>query len=138
MTASVTYKELSTIVSNKTDNRVNLEFDRISNNTLKVSYQPPMKFLPSVSINIKIEHVSNDNIVLSYNSNGAINLIITGLVNFLENNIPADIIKIDTSIQSISIHLNKIEQLQKPLEMMEILEIYFENDRLTCLLNIKM
>ena len=41
---------------------------------------------------------------------------------------PKDIIELDASIQCVCINLDKIEQLQKPLEMIELKQISFEKE----------
>jgi hypothetical protein len=46
----------------------------------------------------------------------------------LDNHIPKEIIELDASIQCVCINLDKIEQLQKPLEMVELKQIYFEEE----------
>ena len=51
-------------------------------------------------------------------------LIIKGISNYWDNYIPKEIIKLDASMQWVRVNLNKIEQLQKPLEMTEIIDAY--------------
>ena len=41
---------------------------------------------------------------------------------------PKEIIELDASIQCVCINLDKIEQLQKPLEMTELKQISFEKE----------
>ena len=41
---------------------------------------------------------------------------------------PKEIIELDASVQCVCINLDKIEQLQKPLEMVELKQIYFEEE----------
>lgn len=55
-------------------------------------------------------------------------MVIKGLIAFLYKNIPKDVVELDTNNQSVSIHLNNVEQLQKPLEMMEIQDVWFEDN----------
>lgn len=55
-------------------------------------------------------------------------MIIKGLSNYLDNHIPKEIIELDASVQCVCINLDKIEQLQKPLEMTELKQIYFEKE----------
>jgi hypothetical protein len=46
----------------------------------------------------------------------------------LDNHIPKEIIELDASIQCVRINLDKMEQLQKPLEMIELKQISFEKE----------
>lgn len=55
-------------------------------------------------------------------------MVIKGLIAFLDKNIPKDVVKLDTNNQSVSIYLNNVEQLQKPLEIMEIRDVWFEDN----------
>jgi hypothetical protein len=41
---------------------------------------------------------------------------------------PKEIIELDASVQCVYVNLDKIEQLQKPLEMTELKQIYFEKE----------
>ena len=82
----------------------------------------------AVGINIRINDVGNSKICLSYDAGNAVDMVIKGLVAFLDDNIPKEIVELDTSNQSVSIHLDSIEQLQKPLEMMEIQDVWFEDN----------
>ncbi|MBQ4547653.1 MAG: hypothetical protein IJA42_00465 [Bacteroidales bacterium] len=59
-------------------------------------------------------------------------MVIKGLISFLDKNIPKDVVELDTNNQSVSIHLNNVEQLQKPLEMMEIQDVWLFEDNDVC------
>ena len=82
----------------------------------------------AVGINIRINDVGNSKICLSYDADDAIDMVIKGLIAFLDKNIHKDVAELDTNNQSVSIHLNNVEQLQKPLEMMEIQDVWFEDN----------
>lgn len=92
-----------------------------------MSYKP-VAFLPAVGINVRIEEVGNSQIILSYSANNAIDMMIRGLASFLDSNIPKDIVVLDTAAHLAVIYLDKIEQLQKPLEMIELKQISFEKE----------
>ena len=135
MLTTLSFNEIKDIISKKTNNKINLDFAYICYNTVKVSYKP-MAFLPAVNVDVQIRGTSNYRIVFSYNSqlvlsykaNNAVDMIIKGLSNYLDNHIPKEIIELDASIQCVCINLDKIEQLQKPLEMTELKQIYFEKE----------
>ena len=130
MLITLSFNEIKSIIFKKTNNRVNLDFSYVSRYIIKVSYKP-VAFLPAVGINLKIDEINNSRACLSYETNNAIEMVIKGLVTFLDNNIPKEIVELNTYNQQVMIHLNKIEQLQKPLEMMEIQDVYFEDGNIS-------
>lgn len=127
MNILVSFNEIKDIISKKTNNTINLDFTRVDYRTVKVSYKP-MQFLPTVNVDVMVAKVDNSQLVLSYKANPAVDMIIKGVSNYLDNHIPKEIIELDASIQCVCINLDKIEQLQKPLEMTELKQIYFEEE----------
>ena len=127
MNILVSFNEIKDIISKKTNNTINLDFTRVDYRTVKVSYKP-MQFLPAVNVDVMVAKVDNSQLVLSYKANPAVDMIIKGVSNYLDNHIPKEIIELDASIQCVCINLDKIEQLQKPLEMTELKQIYFEKE----------
>lgn len=127
MKATLSFNEIKDIISKKTNNTINLDFTCVDYRTVKVSYKP-MPFLPAVNVDVMVAKVDNSQLVLSYKANPAVDMIIKGVSNYLDNHIPKDIIELDASIQCVCINLDKIEQLQKPLEMIELKQISFEKE----------
>ena len=127
MNISISFNEIKDIISKKTNNTINLDFTRVDYRTVKVSYKP-MPFLPAVNVDVMVAKVDNSQLVLSYKANPAVDMIIKGVSNYLDNHIPKEIIELDASIQCVCINLDKIEQLQKPLEMTELKQISFEKE----------
>lgn len=127
MNIVVSFNEIKDIISKKTNNTINLDFTRVDYRTVKVSYKP-MQFLPAVNVDVMVTKVDNSQLVLSYKANPAVDMIIKGISNYLDNHIPKEIIELDASIQCVCINLDKIEQLQKPLEMTELKQISFEEE----------
>ena len=127
MNISLSFNEIKDIISKKTNGKVNLDFTYVDYRTVKVSYKP-MAFLPTVNVDVMVAKADNSQLVLSYKANNAVDMIIKGLSNYLDNHIPKEIIELDASVQCVCINLDKIEQLQKPLEMMELKQISFEKE----------
>lgn len=127
MKATLSFNEIKDIISKKTNNTINLDFTCVDYRTVKVSYKP-MPFLPAVNVDVMVAKVDNSQLVLSYKANPAVDMIIKGVSNYLDNHIPKEIIELDASIQCVCINLDKIEQLQKPLEMTELKQISFEKE----------
>ena len=127
MNITISFNEIKDIISKKTNNKIDLDFTYVDYRTVKVSYKP-MAFLPAVNVDIMVAKADNSQLVLSYKANNAVDMIIKGLSNYLDNHIPKEIIELDASVQCVCINLDKIEQLQKPLEMMELKQISFEKE----------
>jgi hypothetical protein len=127
MNITISFNEIKDFISKKTNNTINLDFTRVDYRTVKVSYKP-MQFLPAVNVDVMVAKVDNSQLVLSYKANPAVDMIIKGISNYLDNHIPKEIIELDASIQCVCINLDKIEQLQKPLEMIELKQISFEKE----------
>lgn len=127
MNISISFNEIRDFISKKTNGKVQLDFSYVNNSTVKVSYKP-MPFLPAVNVDVMVAKVDNSQLVLSYKANPAVDMIIKGISNYLDNHIPKEIIELDASIQCVCVNLDKIEQLQKPLEMMELKQISFEKE----------
>lgn len=136
MIITINYDELKEIISNRTNGKVNLDFCYVNYDTVKVSYKP-VAFLPAVNVNVQIKKVGNSKIILSYNANNAIDMIIKGMATFIESNITKDIVELDTSNQVATIYPNKVEQLQKPMEMIELQQLYFEEGKVCAKLKFK-
>ena len=127
MKATLSFNEIKDFISKKTNNKINLDFTCVDYRTVKVSYKP-MQFLPTVNVDVMVAKVDNSQLVLSYKANPAVDMIIKGVSNYLDNHIPKEIIELDASIQCVCINLDKIEQLQKLLEMVELKQISFEKE----------
>ena len=127
MNIVVSFNEIKDFISKKTNNTINLDFTRVDYRTVKVSYKP-MPFLPAVNVDVMVAKVDNSQLVLSYKANPAVDMIIKGVSNYLDNHIPKEIIELEASIQCVCINLSEIEQLQKPLEMIELKQISFEKE----------
>ena len=127
MNILLSFNEIKDIISKKTNNTINLDFTRVDYRTVKVSYKP-MQFLPAVNVDVMVAKVDNSQLVLSYKANPAVDMIIKGVSNYLDNHIPKEIIELEASIQCVCINLSEIEQLQKPLEMIELKQISFEKE----------
>ena len=129
MNILISFNEIKDIIANKTNGKVNLDFSCVDYRTISVSYKP-MSFLPTVNVDIMVEKADNSQLIFSYKANNAVDMIIRGLSDYLESQIPKEIIELDASVQCVCVNLDKIEQLQKPLEMMELKQISIEKENI--------
>lgn len=136
MKLTISYSELQNYIA--AHHRANVSLARLSDNEVCVSVtQKILIKTVTVNLNLKIEMVSNQTIVLSYNSGFGIDLIISGLLTFVEKKLPEYgnlISKQDGN--RICLHLSKIEKLRKALQTIELTGIRFLNDgaEVSCLL----
>ena len=127
MNITISFNEIKDFIAKKTHQKINLDFSYVCENTLRVSYKPTL-FLPAVNVNVQIRVTDSYRIVLSYDTNPAVDMMIKALSAYLDSNIYKDIVVLDTVCHFVVIYLDKIEQLQKPLEMTELKQIYFEEE----------
>ena len=67
MNITIFFSELKEILSEKTNNKVDIDLCFVQRDTIKISYKP-IPFLPAVGINIKIDYMDNSKICLSYDA----------------------------------------------------------------------
>lgn len=129
MLITITFNEINEIISNKTNNRLNLNISYVQRDCIGISYKP-VAFLPAtINVKVQIKEIGNSKIILSYNANGAIDRVIKGFSAYLDNHIHREILELDTSNQLVSIYPDKIEKIQKVLEMIELQQVYFEEGK---------
>ena len=136
MNITISFNEIKDIVAKKTNGKIDIDFAYVDYRTMKVSCKP-MPFLPTVNVDFMVAKADNSQIVLSYMANNAVDMIIKGLSKYLENQIPKEVVEFDMSVQCICINLDKIEQLQKTLEIIELKQISFERENINVELNLK-
>lgn len=122
------YSELQSYIADHY--HVNVYFSRVSDNEIGVSVtQRVIIKTVTVNLNLKIEEITNDSILLAYNSGFGIDLIVSGLLTFVEKKLPEYsnfISKQDGN--RISLHLSKIEKLKEAFYMVELTGIRILND----------
>lgn len=128
MKLTINYSELQNYIA--AHYHVNVSLARVSDNEvcLSVARKILIKTI-TVNLNLKIEEVSNDSILLAYNSGFGIDLVIYGILTFVEKKLPEYgefISKQDGN--RISLHLSKIEKLKKAFDLIELTSVCFSTD----------
>lgn len=134
MTASVTYSEVEELISREF--KIRLDLTMIDDRTLGVSYNPGI-LMPTVKVNIRVEAIQNDSIILSYNCQPAVALIVKGALALLGEKIPHHIIRINTDNKHAVINLGNIRQLESALKYMSLRDIYVETHKFNIDLHVK-
>ena len=128
MKLTISYSELHNYIA--AHYHMNVSFTRVSDNEVCVSVTQKI-FIKTiqVNLNLKVEEVSNESVLLIYNSGFGIDLIVSGLLTFVEKKLPEYgnlISKQDGN--RISLHLSKIEKLKEAFYMVELTGIRILND----------
>jgi hypothetical protein len=124
MKAQISYNEISEYIARKFKVRPTLAY--IDERTMEVSYRPAV-FLPAMEIGIRVEAVRGNIVCLSYQCGAAATLIISGVMAYLEKHIPQGV-EINTSNKRINLFLERIPQLAKALEHIELKDLCFDSE----------
>lgn len=124
MKAQISYNEISEYIARKFKVRPTLAY--IDERTMEVSYRPAV-FLPAMEIGIRVEAVRGNIVCLSYQCGAAATLIISGVMAYLEKHIPQGV-EINTSNKRINLFLERIPQLAKALEHIELEDLCFDSE----------
>lgn len=122
MQIAISYREIQRFILHEFNKEVGIKY--LNPKTLSVSFSPN-RFIPSVRIDITIEEIRETAILLSYSARRGINLIIRGLISFMDEKMNKDIISIFPDKRLIYIQLYKIKGAQKTLEYLEPKDIRF-------------
>ena len=124
MKAEITYTEISSFIEKECTIRT--RFTSVDAKTVEISYKPSV-FMPTISVTLHIETISNDLICLSYDCGVPASLIIAGAVAWLEEKIPKGI-EVNTSNRHICIYPQHFKQIEKVLEYVTLTSISFEEE----------
>ena len=126
MKAKVFYEEISAYVKNHY--KVSPELKRIDDKTIEAAYKPA-KFLPAISIQIKVEEVKDDVLCIAYESGTAASLIIEKAIEKVGNKIPYGI-EVSAKDKRITLYLSQIEKTKKIMEHIRLENVYVNEDSL--------
>ena len=125
MNISISYSEILNFVEKKFKVRPLLQKKTAS--ALTISYKPTA-LLPAMSVDIAVDGIDDDVVMLSYDCSKAISLVVSGVVTYLEEKMPAAV-DMDTAARTIKLNLGKIDKLKAVLEYMALTDIAFaENE----------
>ena len=135
MELQITYNELLRFLGNHTNiDTSRLQIVRMSSRTLAISYDISV-WVPTVTISISVDKVTEHHLYLSYDCSAA-SMIISGIVSFLQSQIPAGI-KVDTTSKKVYVYLDEINGLEKALQYVTPTDIHFDADVIHVSANLK-
>ena len=122
MKIQLTYDEILGYVEDKFHVRPTVEV--VDDQTLSVSYKIS-RFVPTINVDIHVDSVSEDLIRLSYDCSSIVNGLLSGVVGFIQERIPREQIEFSTDNKKVLVHLDKVEQLKKVLDVVALTDITF-------------
>ena len=126
MKVELSYEEITNYVERNFFIRPQLVY--IDERTVGIEYKPS-RFLPAMSIRIRIDGYRNDVVCFSYECNAPMAMIISGAVGHLGNKIPQGI-DVNTTDKRVVIYLEQVEVLEKPLSYVELETISLCDDHI--------
>ncbi len=131
MKVVIRYEEITNVIEQQCF--VHLQFRTVDSKTIEVRYRPN-RFI-SMSINLHIEAMHKDVIYLSYDCSSAMSLIISGVVTYIEDNIPHGV-DIDINNKRINIYPERFDEINRALEYLSLTDISFYEDNIEVSLSI--
>ena len=125
MKAIISYPELMDYIENHHKVRPNISY--VDDKTINVSYQVT-RFIPAVSLNVKIENVTSETLLFTYDCSAATRLLIRGVVSFLKEQLEEKFLTVDDRRNCVLIHIANIEPVQKAFEYLTLSDIVFVTD----------
>ena len=127
MEVHISYNEVLRFIRNHANVDVSrLQMVRQNSRTLAISYDIS-DWVPTVTISVSVDKVTDHHLYLSYDCSAAASMIISGVVSFLQSKIPAGV-KVDTTSKKVYIYLDVINGLDKVLQYVTPSDIYFDTD----------
>ena len=131
MNITLSFNELSDYLAPKY--KVRPDFSFVDEKTIDIAYKHN-RFIPAAHLQLRMESVSNEAIILSYECSAPMALLIAGAAH-LENKIPAGI-SINADKKAIQIQPLKIEPLKKPLSHIDLKEVVFTSNALQAVVSL--
>lgn len=116
MQIAISYREIQTFILREFNKEIGMKY--LNPKTLSISFSP-YRFVPSVRIDVTIEEINENSILLSYNARRGINIIIRGLISFMDEKVNNGFLSVLTDKRLIYIQLYKIKGAEKTLEYLE-------------------
>ena len=127
MEVQISYNDILRFLRNHANvDTSRLQIVRKSSRTLEIGYNISA-WVPTVTISVSIDKVTDHHLYLSYDCSAAASMIISGVVSFLQSKIPAGV-KVDTTSKKVYIYLDVINGLDKVLQYVTPFDIYFDAD----------
>jgi len=122
MQLTVSYREIQNYILREYKKEIGLEY--IDRQTFRVSYSPS-RFVPTARLNIRVDFVSEEEVILSYNGRRGINMIIHGLVLCMGNRIDSNLLRVVPEDRLLYFYPLSVKGAAKVFELLKPEGIYF-------------
>lgn len=128
MRISATYSEIENYIAGRTHKHIS--FSKVSEKEVCVAMSQNIVFKTiHVSVNIRIDSISNDELHLTYDGGFGLDLIISGLMSLVKNKLPEASRYFETSDgHHVKIMLSKIDKLNSALDKVSLADLNFTDD----------
>ena len=127
MQIKLSFKELQGYIAQHYKRDVILGY--VDEKTVSVTTQVKvMIFKKSVGLNLSVIRVEGSDITISYGSGLGKDIIVMGVLTFLKKALPRYQEVVDNDANTITIHLDKIKNIEKLLESVTIDRIRFDSE----------
>ena len=133
MNVKVSFEEIANYVAKHYVVRPELKC--VDGKSLEVSYSPS-RFIPPMSVCVRIEGVRKDVVCLSYECGMGMSLLIAGAVTHLGSKLPHGV-EVNTDEKRVNIFLERIDEIQRVLEFVQLEGIHVCEDGVEILVGLK-
>ena len=127
MITKLSFKELQRYIAQHHMHEV--VFSYVDAKTVSVTTQVKvMIFKKSVGLNLSVVRVEGSNITVSYGNGLGKDIIVMGVLSFLKNTLPRYQEVIDHDANTVTIHLDKLKNVERFLEYVTLDDICFDSD----------
>lgn len=130
MKLQIAYKELENFVQEKFKQQIGLAYA----NAHTISVTKKMWMMDFI-VNVSVDQIAGNDIMLRYQANMGLEMIIKGALMWSKEKIAGFVEEQEDN--KLLIHLDKIEQLKKALERIEIQSIGFDEENINATLKVK-
>ena len=130
MKLQIAYKELENFIQEKFKQQIGLAYA----NAHTISVTKKMWMMDFI-VNVSVDQIAGNDIMLRYQANMGLEMIIKGALMWSKEKIAGFVEEQEDN--KLLIHLDKIEQLKKALERIEIQSIGFDEENINATLKVK-
>ena len=124
MTVQLTYDEILAIVRKKVSQPITLAY--VADDTIAVETSVKVLFKTlHITINLTVIRIDGEDVVLAYSGGNGMDLVITAVLHFLDNNVKLGDLYSRLPNNQLVIHLASIPQLQSALKLLTLKAITF-------------
>ncbi len=133
MNANVSFSEILQAVKATTKKEIPLSLTGVDNKTVHIDYMAKIKVpivgevTKNISVSARIERIVGNTIYLGYDGGTIVDSLISNGLKMITNPRQPGVIEL-TNDSKVAIHLDRIEKLQKTLQLIRLKDIAFASN----------